>query len=73
MILRDLRRRSGKVGGLARDNYALWFSMYYLSAQTAFYSLNLDHAILEPLAINHAYIRLAQASGQSYHSSGHRL
>ena len=48
-------------------------SKHYLSAQTAFYSLNPDRDILGPLAINHAYIRLAQASGQSYHSSGRRL
>jgi hypothetical protein len=45
----------------------------FLSAQTAFYSLNPDRDIPGPLAINPAYIRLAQASGQSYHSSGHRL
>jgi hypothetical protein len=45
----------------------------YLSAQTAFYSLNPDRDIPGPLAINPAYIRLAQASGQSYYSSGHRL
>jgi hypothetical protein len=31
----------------------------YLSAQTAFYSLNPDRDILGPLAINPAYIRLA--------------
>jgi hypothetical protein len=34
----------------------------YLSAQTAFYSLNPNRDIPGPLAINPAYIRLAQAS-----------
>jgi hypothetical protein len=42
-------------------------------AQTAYYSLNPYRDIPGPLAINPAYIRLAQASGQSYHSSGQRL
>ena len=34
----------------------------YLSAQTAFYSLNPDRDIYGPLVINPTYIRLAQAS-----------
>jgi hypothetical protein len=38
----------------------------YLSAQTAFYSLNPDRDIYRPLAISPAYIRLAQSSGQLY-------
>jgi hypothetical protein len=38
----------------------------YLSAQTAFYSLNPDRDIYRPLAISPAYVRLAQSSGQLY-------
>jgi hypothetical protein len=44
-------------------------SLDYLSAQTAFYSLNPDRDIHGPLAINPTYMGLAA----KYHSSGHRL
>jgi hypothetical protein len=61
---------NGKTFTINAKKPAYYIYCHYLSAQTAFYSLSPDRDILGPLAINPAYIRLAQASGQSYHSSG---
>jgi hypothetical protein len=46
MILRDLRRRSGKVGGSARDNYALRFSIYDIHTRKLNQKLSFQELLL---------------------------